>query len=59
MRSHPSLTANWNIAWDDRGHFSEPHTGHEIGLGTLAVRGYIARLRKPGVPQRRHLRHQS
>ena len=47
MREHPSLTADWNIAWDDRGHFSEPHTGHEIGLGTLAVRGYIARLRKP------------
>jgi hypothetical protein len=45
MREHPSLTADWNIAWDDRGHFSEPHTGHEIGLGTLAVRGYINRLR--------------
>ena len=45
MRSHPSLTANWNIAWDNRGHFSEPHTDHEIGLGTLAVRSYIARLR--------------
>ena len=45
MRSHPDATADWNIAWDDRGHFSEPHTGHEIGLGTLAVRGYIKRLR--------------
>ena len=41
MRRRPDATANWNIAWDDRGHFSEPHTGHEIGLGTLAVRSYI------------------
>jgi hypothetical protein len=49
MNSHPSETAGWNIAWDDRGHFSEPHTGREIGLGTLAVRDYIARLRKPSI----------
>jgi hypothetical protein len=47
MNRYPDLTAGWNIAWDDRGHFSEPHTGREIGLGTLAVRGYIATLRKP------------
>ena len=49
MNSHPDVTAGWNIAWDDRGHFSEPHTGREIGLGTLAVRDYIARLRKPKI----------
>lgn len=41
MRRRPDATAHWNIAWDDRGHFSEPHTGREIGLGTLAVRSYI------------------
>jgi len=39
----------WNIAWDDRGHFREPHTDHEIGLGTLAVRDYVARLRDPEI----------
>jgi hypothetical protein len=49
MKSHPGETATWNIAWDDRGHFSEPHTGREIGLGTLAVRDYIAKLRKPKI----------
>ena len=49
MKTHPGLTAGWNIAWDDRGHFSEPHTGHEIGLGTLAVRAYIKRLHKPAL----------
>jgi hypothetical protein len=31
----------WDIAWDDRGHFREPHTGHVIGLGTLAVRNHL------------------
>jgi hypothetical protein len=41
MRRRPEATADWNIAWDDRGHFSEPHTRQEIGLGTLAVRSYI------------------
>jgi hypothetical protein len=47
MRRRPDATANWNIAWDDRGHFSEPHTGREIGLGTLAVRSYIKGHRDP------------
>jgi hypothetical protein len=32
---------DWNIAYDDRGHLTEPHTGHTIGLGTLAVREYL------------------
>jgi hypothetical protein len=31
----------WDIVWDDRGHFREPHTDREIGLGTLAVRNYL------------------
>jgi len=41
LEKNPELTADWDIAFDDRGHFVEPHTGHMIGLGTLAVRGYI------------------
>ncbi len=32
---------DWDIAWDDRGHFHEPHTHKRIGLGTLAVRDYL------------------
>jgi DNA topoisomerase VI subunit B len=32
---------DWDIVWDDRGHFLEPHTGKVIGLGTLSVRDYI------------------
>jgi hypothetical protein len=35
----------WDIAYDDRGHFKEPHTDRVIGLGTLAVRGYLNDIR--------------
>jgi hypothetical protein len=41
MAENPETTAAWDIAWDDRGHFAEPHTGKVIGLGTLAVREYL------------------
>lgn len=43
MLNNPETTASWDVIWDDRGHFSEPHTGEEIGLGTLAVRKYLSR----------------
>jgi hypothetical protein len=34
---------NWNVVYDDRGHFQEPHEdGTVIGLGTLNVRNYIS-----------------
>jgi hypothetical protein len=33
---------DWDIAFDDRGHYTEPHTDREIGLGTLNVRSYLA-----------------
>jgi DNA topoisomerase VI subunit B len=38
----------WNIVFDDRGHFREPHTKHTIGLGTLNVRRYESRIGKIG-----------
>jgi len=44
MRENPETTESWELAWDDRGHFLEPHTGKEIGLGTLAVREYLHRI---------------
>ena len=34
------------VAFDARGHFVEPHSNEEIGLGTLEVRDYVARVRK-------------
>jgi DNA topoisomerase VI subunit B len=41
IEGHPELTADWDVVFDDRGHLIEPHTNHRVGLGTLAVRGYI------------------
>jgi hypothetical protein len=32
---------NWDITWDARGHFIEPHTTIETALGTLEVRQYL------------------
>jgi hypothetical protein len=42
QREHPEETKSWNVVYDDRGHLIEPHTGRQIGIGTLAVRKYLA-----------------
>jgi hypothetical protein len=36
--------ADWDVVYDDRGHFQEPHTKLVIGLGTLNVRHYLGRV---------------
>jgi hypothetical protein len=36
--------ADWDVVYDDRGHFTEPHTKRVIGLGTLNVRAYLSRI---------------
>jgi hypothetical protein len=41
MAENPEKCAKWDVVWDDRGHFEEPHGGQFIGLGTLSVRGYL------------------
>ncbi len=46
ITANPKLTTNWKIAYDDRGHFADPHTGLMIGLGTVAVREYVEELRE-------------
>jgi hypothetical protein len=33
---------DWDVVFDDRGHFIEPHTDRTVGLGTLSVRGYLS-----------------
>jgi hypothetical protein len=33
--------SDWDIVWDARGHFVEPHTGQSVPLGTLEVRRYL------------------
>ena len=40
--ANPQLTANWDVVYDARGRFREPHTGREVPLGTLHVRKYLA-----------------
>jgi DNA topoisomerase VI subunit B len=39
MDAHPDH--GFDVIFDDRGHFTEPHTGRTIGLGTLPVRHYV------------------
>ena len=36
--------SGWNVAYDARGHFHEPHTNREVPLGTLDVADYLKRL---------------
>jgi hypothetical protein len=33
--------SDWDITWDARGHFVEPHTALQVPLGTLEVRQYL------------------
>jgi hypothetical protein len=40
---------DWDVVFDARGHFSEPHDGESFGIGTLEVRQYLADLDDPSV----------
>jgi hypothetical protein len=40
---------DWDVIYDARGHFTEPHDGQYIGLGTLEVRNYLADLHDPSI----------
>jgi hypothetical protein len=40
-------SVDWDVVYDERGHFTEPHTGLSFGLGTLAVRDYVSSIREP------------
>jgi hypothetical protein len=35
------VSESWNVVFDARGHFHEPHTKKEVPLGTIAVREYL------------------
>jgi DNA topoisomerase VI subunit B len=43
---NPDVTADWDIAYDERGHFTEPHTGYTFGVGTFNVRDYLSKVHK-------------
>jgi hypothetical protein len=38
---------DWDVVYDARGHFNEPHDGRSFSIGTLAVRQYLADLDDP------------
>jgi hypothetical protein len=40
--------SDWDIVWDARGHFVEPHTNRSVPLGTLEVRQYLGERPAPG-----------
>jgi len=42
IANHPNQTAEWDVTYDARGHFAEPHTEVITPLGTLDVRRYLA-----------------
>jgi hypothetical protein len=41
LEQNPELTADWDVVYDARGHFREPHTGHTVPVGTVEVRRYL------------------
>jgi hypothetical protein len=51
MSRNRALTASWDVIFDARGRFAEPHTGREVPLGTLQVRQYLrGGTKKPDSP---------
>ncbi len=41
ISEHPRETAAWDVVFDARGSLTEPHTGHDVPLGTIDVRAYL------------------
>jgi hypothetical protein len=41
QKENSDVTQDWNVVYDARGHFREPHTGVRFGIGTLEVRRYV------------------
>jgi hypothetical protein len=50
IEAHPDETADWDVVFDDRGAFIEPHTGREVALGTIAVREYLGMRQRSETP---------
>jgi hypothetical protein len=41
LAEHPEGTKSWDVVFDARGHFQEPHTDQIVPLGTIDVRNYL------------------
>jgi hypothetical protein len=40
---------DWNVIFDSRGHFLEPHTNRRIGCGTIEVGNYLHAMKDPNI----------
>jgi hypothetical protein len=40
---------SWNVVFDARGHFEEPHTNRRIGVGTIEVGNYLHAMKEPEI----------
>src|SRR5262245_26957643 len=40
---------HWNVVYDARGHFLEPHTNRRIGCGTIEVGNYLLAIKEPSI----------
>jgi hypothetical protein len=40
---------DWDVIYDARGHFTEPHDGESFGIGTLEVRQYLNGFHDPDI----------
>lgn len=43
LAENPDTTKSWDVVYDARGTFSEPHSHRQVALGTLSVRSYLNR----------------
>jgi hypothetical protein len=40
---------DWDVVYDARGHFEEPHTNRRIGCGTIEVGNYLQAMKEPEI----------
>jgi Topoisomerase 6 subunit A/Spo11, Toprim domain len=40
---------DWNVVYDARGHFEEPHTNRRLGCGTIEVGNYLHAVQEPEI----------
>jgi hypothetical protein len=50
VEQHPEATSTWDVVFDDRGNFIEPHTSRNVPLGTIEVRQYLGERPMPNAP---------
>ena len=46
LNENPDKAEEWDVVFDARGHFEEPHTGRIVPLGTIDVREYLEKVRE-------------